>query len=134
MIGMWLDLDQKPRTRTPSEPRPRRRMPLLAVVALVSGALGGLVATVANSQTPAPTYVVRFAVLGDGQVDYAALVTAGRVRQVASVIPHRVHPGTTAVLTIRSIEGATCQITVDGVLVDEADAGGGNSATCLWTV
>jgi hypothetical protein len=106
----------------------------MAVVAAAAGVAGGLVATVAQAHARATPHTVRFAVVGEARVDYAALVTRDRVEQVASTTPHRVLPGTTVVLTIRSTTGGECRILVDNVVVNDASAGGGNSATCVWTV
>lgn len=127
---MWIDLD-RPASRS-------WRVPVIALVAICAGLVGGFTATVAQAvhprQVAVETHEVRFAIVGDGKVEYAALVTPEGVEQVASVIPHTVPVGTTVVLTVRSTIDTSCRILVDGVIVDEKTGGGGNSATCIWTV
>lgn len=128
----WIDLDRTAQA-------PRRQLSMMAVVAALAGIVGGLTATVAQAQLPdAPvTREVRFQESGDGKVEYAALVSASGIEQVASVVPHQVQVGTTVVLTVRSVAPSwctTCRILADGVTVNEKPAGGGNSVTCIWTV
>lgn len=105
-----------------------------AITALVAGFAGGAAATAAvhvpiGADSP-PAALIQFDVI-DGKGLAGVWTDGGAEAHLPLGVPASYTGVRAAVLSAHSAEpdGATCRITVDGVVVDEAR---GNRALCVW--